>query len=61
MMRWIKLIQKEPIITIQTKICNIAAENRSLQEALNKNFEYTAPYTPQQYGKIERKFANFLW
>jgi transposase InsO family protein len=44
--------------------CDNAPENRMLQQAcyedpdLNITFEYTAPGTPQQNGKIERKFAT---
>jgi hypothetical protein len=44
--------------------CDNAGENKSFQATLNKDmpyeiqFEYTAPYTPQQNGRIERKFAT---
>jgi hypothetical protein len=44
--------------------CDNAGENKSFQTTLNEDmpyeiqFEYTAPYTPQQNGCIERKFAT---
>ena len=46
-----------------TKIrCDNAGENESAERLLKKNkfnvkFEYTAPDTPEQNGKVERKFA----
>ena len=49
---------------MQTIRCDGSGENFSLQELikgdkeLNVKFEITAPYTPQQNGKIERKFAT---
>ena len=43
--------------------CNNAGENNALekfcqQKGLGITFEYTAPGTPQQNGRIERKFAT---
>jgi hypothetical protein len=44
--------------------CDNAGENKAFQAALKEDmpyeiqFEYTAPYTPQQNGRIERKFAT---
>jgi hypothetical protein len=44
--------------------CDNAGENKSFQSLLKKKwkhyikFEYTAPNTPQQNGKIEHKFAT---
>jgi hypothetical protein len=42
-----------------------SGENQNLQQEADKDsesktlFEFTSPYTPQQNGKIERKFATF--
>jgi transposase InsO family protein len=44
--------------------CDNAGENKTFQATLKDDmpyeiqFEYTAPYTPQQNGRIERKFAT---
>ena len=43
--------------------CDNAGENLKLEEACKKEgfgikFEYTAPGTPQQNGKVERAFAT---
>jgi transposase InsO family protein len=44
--------------------CDNAGENKAFQATLNEDmpyeiqFEFTAPYTPQQNGRIERKFAT---
>jgi transposase InsO family protein len=44
--------------------CDNAGENKAFQATLKEDmpyeiqFEYTAPYTPQQNGRIERKFAT---
>jgi hypothetical protein len=44
--------------------CDNAGENKAFQATLKEDmpykiqFEYTAPYTPQQTGRIERKFAT---
>jgi hypothetical protein len=46
--------------------CDNAGENLKLKEYaitepdINVNFEFIAPHSPQQNGKIERKFAT-LW
>ena len=64
--KWIVKIQIEMDTKINYIRCDNAGENKTLQEVLsldprtNIKFEYTAPYTPQQNGKIERKFAT-LW
>ena len=64
MMKWIEQIQKETKIIIQKVRCDNSGENWKLQKLLQQHFyldtrfEYTAPYTPQQNGKIERKFAT---
>ena len=44
--------------------CDNAGENKKTEEAcknegLRITFEYTAPNTPQQNGKVERRFATF--
>jgi transposase InsO family protein len=50
---------------IETKIirCDNGGENKGLEkdakkEGLGLTFEYTAPRTPQQNGRVERKFAS---
>ena len=55
---WMKL-QGHPVRTIR---CDNSGENRALQQVLNRTpqyikFEFTAPSTPQQNGRVERKFA----
>ena len=63
-MNWLETIQKETKLTIRKIRCDNSGENRSLQELVRQDhnlsvkFEFTAPYTPQQNGKIERKFAT---
>ena len=37
---------------------NISFEEKCKKEGLDVTFEYTAPNTPQQNGKVERKFAT---
>ncbi|MCP4746914.1 MAG: transposase family protein [Desulfobacteraceae bacterium] len=37
---------------------NLALEKACEQEGLGITFEYTAPNTPQQNGRVERKFAT---
>jgi hypothetical protein len=63
---WIKTVQKEHNTTIMNIRCDNAGENLKLQEYsntepdVNVNIEFIAPHSPQQNGKIERKFAT-LW
>jgi transposase InsO family protein len=62
---WIASYQKQYDMTIKTIGCDNSGENLKLKKELsnsqyNIKFEFTAPYTPQQNGKIERKFAT-LW
>ena len=50
-------------VTVKTIRCDNAGENKSLQndcikEGLGINFQFTAPYTPQHNGSIERSFAT---
>ena len=50
-------------IQVKTIRCDNAGENLKFEETckhqgLKVKFEYTAPGTPQQNGKVERKFAN---
>ena len=64
MLQWIKEIQKETKLKVKTIRCDNSGENKALQESiktdyeLTTKFEFTAPNTPQQNGKIERKFAT---
>jgi hypothetical protein len=39
---------------------NKALKARCLKEGLGINFEFTAPGTPQQNGRVERKFATLI-
>ena len=60
----VKQLKNEYKIKDQIKIrCDNAGENKTAEqmcksEGLNVVFEYTAPNTPQQNGKVERKFAT---
>jgi hypothetical protein len=60
---FLKNLNRQEGITIQFLRCDNAPEHIILQQAcdldneLNIQFEYTAVGTPQQNGKIERKFA----
>ena len=50
-------------ITTKTIRCDNAGENKSLEKeiiekGMNMRFEYTATNTPQQNGRVERKFAT---
>jgi hypothetical protein len=64
MINFINNLQKTQQIKIKYIRCDNASENRSLQDTIaekqniNCKFEYTAPASPQQNGKIERKFAS---
>ena len=64
MMRFINNMRGNHGKKIATFIrCDNAGENKKFQELAEKNglgihFEFTAPDTPQQNGKIERKFAT---
>ena len=61
---WIKNLKKETDVTIQTIRCDNSGENKKLMEMvkldpiLTAKFEFTAPYTPEQNGQVERKFAT---
>ena len=56
-------------ININKIRCDNADENQGLEKKLRKlkflvNFEQTAPGTPQQNGRVERKFAilfGYTW
>ena len=61
---WATSLEKEKNITIKNIRCDNAGENVMLgqmlksHETLNINVEFTAPNTPQQNGKVERKFQT---
>ncbi len=63
-MKWLNTVQKETKLKIGKIRCDNSGENRKLQgliqmdSKLKIKFEFTAPYTPQQNGKIERKFST---
>ena len=59
----IKDVAEKYNINIQKIRCDNAGENKQLQkdclrDGLGITFEYTAPRTPQQNGRVERKFAT---
>ena len=60
---WIEEMQSKHSITIDKIRCDNAGENKSLQKDCKIRFpkiifEFTAPHTPQQNGKVERAFAT---
>jgi hypothetical protein len=65
-MTWVKEFQKDHRTKVKTVGCDNSGENVALQKVvesykdLHIKFQFTAPYTPQQNCKIERKFAT-LW
>jgi transposase InsO family protein len=65
MFDWLKLVQKE--IKLNFKIIRLdnSGETRSFHQLIvkyeiNIKSEFTAPGTPQQYGKVERAFEKLL-
>ena len=59
----IKKLSDQHGIKIKVIRCDNAGENKKMEEACDKlglgtKFEYTAVGTPQQNGRIERKFAT---
>jgi transposase InsO family protein len=62
----LKTFQKKHNINVKFVRMDNAVENKTFQQEaemdskLNLIFEVTAPYTPQQNGKIERKFTT-IW
>jgi hypothetical protein len=57
-------LQKDKNITVNFIRCDNSGENKDIQQAMipipkiKVKFEFTAPDTPKQNGKIERKFAT---
>jgi transposase InsO family protein len=66
MIQFLKIFQKQHSLKVQNIRLDNSGENRAFKEnaekenLLNINWEFTAANTPQQNGKIERKFAT-LW
>jgi hypothetical protein len=64
MLEWLHMIKNTMDINVRIIRCDNAGENRKLQEVIRADpdlkikFEFTAPNTPQQNGKIERKFQT---
>ena len=59
----IKKIKNDHGVAIKKIRCDNAGENKSLEKeiiekGMNIRFEYTAANTPQQNGRVERKFAT---
>ena len=64
---FIKTFQKDHKYKVKFIRLDNSGENKTLQKEINEvdekltiQFEFTAPYSPQQNGKIERKFST-LW
>jgi hypothetical protein len=63
---WIHAFQKEHAVEVRFLRCDNSGENNRLQQELAADtklyieFEFTAPYSPQQNGQIERKFTT-IW
>jgi hypothetical protein len=63
---WLKTTEKNYEFKVKTIKLDNSGENRSLEVEVKKDsklkikFEFTAPNSPQQNGKIERKFAT-IW
>jgi hypothetical protein len=66
LIEWLKTTEKEYEFKVKTINLDNSGENRSLEVDVKKDltlkikFEFTAPNSPQQNGKIERKFAT-MW
>jgi hypothetical protein len=63
MTQWLHEFQFRLGFKVKRMRCDNAGENRQFQKYLNRlphhiKFENTAPNTPQQNGKLERKFAT---
>jgi Reverse transcriptase (RNA-dependent DNA polymerase) len=64
MMRWLHMVRKYNDLTVTCFRCDNAGENLAFKNEIIHNskyrikFELTAPNTPQQNGKVERKFAT---
>jgi hypothetical protein len=63
MIALIKELQQAYGIEVKTIWCDNSGENNALQksckqEGLGIVFEYTAPNTPQQNGRVERRFPT---
>ena len=61
----VKTLKANNNIVVKTIRCDNAGENEALeadckQEGLGIQFEYTAPYTPQQNGRVERMLATLF-
>jgi hypothetical protein len=63
-LQWLRQVTSQYKIKVKCFWCDNDGENKSLQSLLKKKwkhyikFEYTAPNTTRQNGKIERKFAT---
>jgi hypothetical protein len=64
MLTWLLQFQKDNSLTVKYIRCDNSGENIRLQsllhedKALTVRFELTAPYTPEQNGMVERKYAT---
>ena len=64
MIPFLKLLERHFGKGVKYIRCDNSGENKALQKECEKaglgiSFEYTAPGTPQQNGRVERKFATF--
>ena len=61
---WLNTFEKDNNLQISYIRCDNSEENKTLRKAIKEDpqlsiqFEFVAPYTPQQNGKVERKFAT---
>jgi hypothetical protein len=64
MIKWMNNIKRILNLDVKFFRCDNSGENRKFQERIknetkfNVTFEFTAPNTPQQNGRVERKFAT---
>jgi GAG-pre-integrase domain len=66
MIEWLYLVKKELKLSIKTISLDNSGENMAFHKLIqfkpdfHIKFEFTAPGTPQQNGKVERAFATLL-
>jgi hypothetical protein len=65
MLEWDKLVHKEINLNVKNIRIDSSGENKSFRQMIIKSefiikFEFTAPGTPQQNGKVEHAFATLF-
>jgi len=66
MIKLIKELKSEQNVIVRKIRCdnsgeNVAFKNQAKEEGLGLSFEFTAHQMPQQNGRVERKYAIFIW